>query len=265
MFKPKAVLLFCLFILIGSFLFETQPYAESRQATNPVQKKFQISFGGGWGLYSMREINKHYIDELAELGGTFVDHIDNGPNVFVEVGYFVSPKVSANLGVTYLRGTISNMENLIITGYDYRGEIVDTLLVEESLTTTLVAPELKIKYHFSIEKIDLYLSGGTAWCFGKCVLKSTLKQPEESVSGESPFTAQGIGFLVSTGASYSLNKTISLGVEVGYRYFATGDLKDKEDKNAEPQKVGTYAMEILRKVNLDFSGPFLLGGLSIGL
>jgi opacity protein-like surface antigen len=265
MVRFKVILYACLFVLIVSFLFDTGSYAQSREPTDPSTKRFEISFGGGWGLYRMTNINKHYIDELARFGGIFDGHIDNGPNLSVGVGYFISPKVSINLGVTYLRGAISNTEDFIVTGYDYQGGFADTLLVEGSLTTTLVAPELEIKYHFPIEKMDLFFGGGTAWCFGRCVLESTVKSQEGSTLGESPYTAQGIGFLASTGASYNLNKTISFGAEIGYRYFATGDLKEPEDKSGEEQKVGTYASEILHKTNLDFSGPFILGSLSIRL
>jgi len=262
MFRPKVILHTVLFILIGSFLYSAQSDAQSKEVINPPQKKFEISFGGGWGLYNMRDINKHYIDELAELGGISCGHINNGPNIFGEVGYFVSPNVSASLGITYLNGASGKGENMFIA-YGYENQPADTFLEEGSLTTTLVAPELKVKYHFPFEKTDLFLSGGVAWCFGKCVLKSTLKAQGESVSGKSLFTAQGIGSLASTGAWYNLNKTISLGAEVGFRYFVTGDLKDK-DKDGE-RKVGTTGSFTGYKTNLDFSGPFILGGLRLKL
>jgi long-subunit fatty acid transport protein len=260
MFRPKVILQTGLFILIGSFLCSAQSGAQSRELANPPQKRFEISFGGGWGLYRMTRFNNR-MDEVAgyvELigGHVDIDHIDNGSTIFGEVGYFVSPKVSVNLGVTYLRGAGSYKENFIWTVDGYGdNSAVDTSLEEGSLTTTLVAPELKVKYHFPFEKTDLFLSGGVAWCFGKYVPKST--------SGNLHLTAQGLGFLASTGAWYNLNETISLGAEIGYRHFVTGDLKDK-DKDGE-RKVGTMGSFTGYKTNLDFSGPFILGSLSIGL
>ena len=258
MFRPKVILQTVLFILIGSFLYSVQSDAQSKGVINPPQKRFEISFGGGWGLYRMTSINKHYIDEV----GIFDGHIDNGLNIFGEVGYFVSPNVSANIEVTYLHGANGKKENMFIAN-GYENQPADTFLEEGSLTTTLVAPELKIKYHFSIEKTDLFLSGGVAWCFGKCVLKSTIKTREQSSSGNSPFTAQGVGFLASTGGWYNLNETISLGAEIGYRHFATGDLKERD--NNPDRKVGTAMSLTNYKVNLDFSGPFILGGLRLKL
>lgn len=260
MFRNKVILQISLFTLIAIFLFEAQLYAEGRELTNPAKKRFEISFGGGWGFYSMTKFNNR-MDEVAGyvevIGGHVdIDHIDNGPTIFGEVGYFVSPNVSVNVRVTYLRGAGSSKANYTMTVFDYRDMAsIDTFLEEGSVTTTLVAPELKVKYHFPFEKTDLFLGGGVAWCFGKCVLKST--------SGKSLFIAQGIGFLASTGAWYNLNKTISLGAEVGFRYFVTGDLKDK-DKDGE-RKVPTMGSFTGYKTNLDFSGPFILGGLRLKL
>jgi hypothetical protein len=269
MFRPKAILQACLLILIGSFLFDAHSYGQSGEVLNSPQKRFEISFGGGWGLYSMTKLD-NYIDEVARSiemfgGHTDIGHINDGPNVFGEVGYFVSPKVSASLGITYLHGGIRYKDTVILTSYSYFGIEVDTFFDEGTLTTTSIAPGLKIKYHFFIEKIDFSFTGGAAWCFGKYVRESTVKSQYDSSSWKSPLTAQGMGFLASTGASYHLNKTFSIGAEIGYRYFPTGDLKEKEGKSGEEQKVGTYASETLRKSNLDFSGPFILGSLSIRL
>jgi hypothetical protein len=260
MFRAKVILQTGLLILIGSLFCSTLSFAQSKEVLNPPQKRFEISFGGGWGLYRMPRFNDS-MDEVAGYvetngGRVDIDHIDNGPTIFGEVGYFVSPNVSVNIGVTYLRGAGSYKANYTMTVFDYRDMAsVDTFLEEVSLTTALVAPELKVKYHFPFEKTDLFLSGGVAWCFGKYVLKST--------SGKSLFTAQGIGFLSSTGAWYNLNETISLGAEFGFRYFVTGDLKDK-DKDGE-RKVGTTGSFTGYKTNLDFSGPFILGGLRLKL
>jgi hypothetical protein len=262
MFRHKAILQACLFILIGGFLLGAESYAQSREVTNPPQKRFEISLGGGWALYRMTEFNNR-MDEVVgyvEMIGGHMDlgHIDNGLNAFGEVGYFVLPNVSVNLGVTYLRGAGSYRANYTMTMYDYReNAAVDTFLEEGSLTATLVAPELKIKYHLLAGRTDLFLGGGGAWCFGKCEGKSTFQERGAwniDTSYESPtITAQGIGFLTSVGGSYNLNKIVSLGIEIGYRHFATGDEEEK-DKHMH-----------LGSKELDFSGPFILGGLRLKL
>jgi len=260
MFRHKAILQACLFILIGGFLFDAESYAQSRELANPPQKRFEISFGGGWGLYSMKNINRHYIDDFAKEFDIFNDHIDNGPNLFGEIGYFVSPKVSVSFGINYLWGGMDHKSYQVRT--DEQGNVLDSSLAytKTSLTTTLVAPELKIRYYFPIKKMDLFVSGGTTWCFGKSALKAKFNLPEGFVLEEYRFAAQGVGFMASTGVSYNLNKTISFDTEIGYRVFGTDDLKDKNDKIWIVDATGRPY-----KMNLDFSGPFVLGRLSIRL
>ena len=258
MFRPKAVLLACLFILIVYFLFDVQSYAQTTEGTNPAQNKFQISLGGGWGLYSMGDINKHYIDEFAKEVDIFDDHIDNGATLFGEVGYFASPYYSVNLGVSYLHTGITGKTTGLIT--DEQGNVVGSYPTKHSLSAFLVAPELKIKYHFPNEKLDWFLSGGTAWCFGKSVLKVESNLPQGIFLEKYRFTAQGLGFLASIGLLYNLNKTVSFGTEIGDRLFVTGDLKDKNGKVWVVDATGKP-----HKMNLNFSGPFILGSLSIRL
>jgi hypothetical protein len=268
MFRPKVILQTVLFILIGSFFYSTQSDAQSKEVINPPQKRFEIGFGGGWGLYRMTNINKHYIDEFAKGIGIFDHHIDNGPTLFGEVGYFVSPNVSTNFRVTYVGGRGDQKGNINIIIMNEQGNVIDTALMktETSMIATLVAPELKIKYHFPLEKLDLFLGGGMTWCFGKLTLKSSGSGAEGEewqlppYSNEYKFTAQGLGLLGSTGVSYNLNKTISFGTEMGYRLFATSGLKDKNGKVWIVDATGRpYRM------NLDFSGPFILGGLRLKL
>lgn len=272
LFRAKVILQTGLLILIGSLLYSTPSFAQSKEVLNPPQKRFEIGFGGGWALYRMTSINKHYIDEFAKEFGVFDYHIDNGPNLFGEVGYFVSTKVSIDLGVTYLQGDISKKGNVIIRT-DEQGNVIDTFLGKAWLSTALVAPELKIKYHFPKERLDLFISGGVAWCFGKSVLKADINSPEGLFLEDYRFTAKGLGFVVSTGVSYNLNKTISFDTEIGYRVFGTGELKDKNGKvwvvgdlMDENGKVGVAGWpKTSHRMDLDFSGPFILGGLRLKL
>jgi hypothetical protein len=220
MLRLKTILKIYLLILIGGFWFAAPLHAQNMEGINFPQKRFEISFGGGWGLYRMTNINKYYIDEI----GIFDDHLDNGPNLFGEIGYFVSPKVSANFGVLYASGNSGQKGNINVIITNEQGNVIDTALrkTETSMIATLIAPELKIKYHFPLEKLDLFVGGGMAWCFGKLTLKSSGSGAEGEgwqllpYSNEYKFTAQGLGLLASTGVSYNLNKTISLGTEMGY-------------------------------------------------
>jgi hypothetical protein len=199
------------------------------------QKKFYMNFGNGWGLYRMTDINRYHIAE-----------IDNGFNSFGEVGYFVVPKISVTIGLSYLHG--SGKGKFEVEFYDAYGSLVEIDHVKIERRAILFAPEIRFKYHFVETKMNAFVGGGIGWGFGEAkgsgewddgfVYKATAK-------------ANGIGFLASTGWSYNLNTTSSLGIEMGYRHYEIG-------KQKESNIYGGGA-------NLDFSGAFMLATLSIRL
>jgi|GEM_PF-2753864 len=263
MFKTNAALLVCVLVFLGSRLPETEAYAQTGQAMNGAQKRFEISVGGGWGLYRMTNINKHYIDAFAKGLGFFDDHIDNGPTLFGEVGYFLSPNISVDVGVIRLHGEVERQD--LSYRCDEYGNVIGASRWERSLTTSMMAPQLKVRYHLPMEKVYLFVGGGMAWCFGKATLRSTLAREWGEVdrlpySDKWRYTARGLGILASAGASYSVTEAFFLGAEIGYRYLTTGDLKEK---GGDVWKVGSA--ETAHRMDLDFSGPFILGRLSLRL
>jgi hypothetical protein len=263
MFKPKAALLVSVLVFIGTLLPETEAHAEPGQATTAPQKRFEISFGGGWGLYRMTEINKHYLDDFARGLGFFDDHIDNGLTIFGEVGYFLSPKVSVDVGLMHLQGE-TEKEDLSYRNDEY-GNVIAVYRWERSLKTRMMAPQFKVRYHLSTEKVDLFVGGGIAWCFGRATLGS-IHWPEWGEVEPLPpsehwrFTARGLGLLASAGASLVPTGASSLGAEIGYRYLTTGDLKDKDGNAWKAGSAGTA-----HRMDLDFSGLFILGRFSLRL
>ena len=263
MFKPKAVSLVYVLVFIGSLLSETEAYAEPGQATNTLQKRFEISFGGGWGLYRMTEINKHYIDNFAKRLGFLDDRIDNGLTIFGGVGYFLSPTVSIDVGLMHLQGETAK-EDPSYRNDEY-GNVIAVYRWERYLKTRMMAPQLRVRYHLSEQKVGLFVGGGIAWCFGKATLASTQWPEWGEVEPLPPsehwrFTARGLGLLAFAGASMVLTGGCSLGAEIGYRYLTTGDLKDK-DGNAWKVGLGDTA----HTINLDFSGLYILGRFSLRL
>lgn len=263
MFKPKAVSLVYVLIFIGGLLSETEAYAEPGQATNTLQKRFEISFGGGWGLYRMTEINKHYIDDFAKGLGFFDDHIDNGLTIFGEVGYFLSPTVSVDVGLMHLQGEIEKEEPSYRN--DEYGNVIGVCRWERSLKTRMMAPQLRVRYHLSEQKVDLFVGGGIAWCFGKASLASAYWPEWGEVEPLPPsehwrFTARGLGLLAFVGASMVPTGRSSLGGEIGYRYLTTGDLKDKD---GNVWKVGSG--DTAHRMDLNFSGLYILGRFSLRL
>jgi hypothetical protein len=148
---------------------------------------------------------------------------------------------------------------------DVYGNVVGIYKWERSLKTRMIAPQLRVRYHLGEPEFDLFLGGGLALCFGKASLVSTYWAEWGEVeplplSDRWRFTGRGLGVVASTGASSSLTEVFSLGVEIGYRYLTTGDLKDKDGYAWEAGSAGAA-----HKMNLDFSGPFVLGRFSLRL
>ena len=262
-FPPKTALLLSVLVLTGTLLSATGTHAENGQPPSIPQKKFEITLAGGWGLYRMSKINEHYIDDFARGLGFFDEHIDNGGTIFGEVGYFLSPRVSVDFGLMHLQGEIEKSDLQYRT--DVYGNVIGIYKWGKSLKATMMAPQLRVRYHFGKQKFDLFLGAGLALCFGKASLAS-IYWPEAGEVEPLPtserwrFTGRGLGVVTSAGSSSSLTETFSLGLEIGYRYLTTGDLKDKNGKVWEAGSAGNA-----HRMNLDFSGPFVLGRFSLRL
>ena len=112
----------------------------------------------------------------------------------------------------------------------------------------------------AIKDISFSLTGGMALCLGESVLKGNSSDAlGEYTIEEYIFTAQGVGFSGSTCGSYDLNETISIGAEIGYRYFTTGYLRDKD---GIVWQVESPDPDMPHKMDLDFNGPFIAVNLS---
>lgn len=259
MFSPKRKLSMWLFVLVCSLLFSGQLSAQIEQFPTSVGEKIRISIAPGWGLYSMNDLNKHYLDRFAKPTGIFEDNINGGPNIYGEVSYFVTPNISASFGINYLRG---QLEKKSWEDIDVVGQGTFPARWERSLTTTALAPQVMVKYHFPLGDLDLFSGAGIAWCWGKAVLKSDQRIPDLSTSfkTEDRFTAQGAGLLGCVGMSHDLSDRYAIGTEIGYRHFVTGDLETEGGDPWVVEYTGTS-----HKMKLDFSGAFLLLTLSLKL
>jgi len=249
-----------LFLLVCGLMFSSVLHAQSWESETPPGDRLRISLATGWGLYGMDNINKHYIDGFAKEADILEDNIDGGPSIYGEVSYFLTPRISTGFGVLYLRGFSEkkSWENVLVfpEGETYAARW------ERSLATTAVAPQVTVRYHFPLGDLDLFSGVGIAWCWGKSVLKSDERIPDLEISEsiEYRYTAQGLGLLGSVGMSHDLTERWAIGTEIGYRHFVTGDLEDPSDNPWAVEYDGRG-----HKMNLDFSGAFVLVSLSMRL
>lgn len=249
-----------LFLLICGLVFGAPLNAQSWESGAPFGDRLRIGLATGWGLYSMDDVNKHYIDGFAKEMGILDDNIDGGPSIYGEVSYFFTPRISTDFGVLYLRGCSQkkSWESVLV----FPGGGTYATRWERALTTTALAPQMMVKYHFPLRDLDLFSGVGIAWCWGKSILKSDERIPDlgTSVSSEYRYTAQGLGLLGSIGMSHDLTDRFAIGTEIGYRHFVTGNLEDPSGNPWEVEYGGGG-----HKMDLDFSGAFMLVSLSMRL
>jgi opacity protein-like surface antigen len=228
-------------------LFSTGSYASAGVLNNKVS----INAGGGWSRFSMSQFNDDYIDVYLSSEGYLDDHIDNGPHLMAEVEYLFAGRISASLGLSYLSAKVE-------TDYDYWIRELDGLIgpydATTQLKTTLVAPEVKLRYRVPLRFGDAYLGGGAAWCFGK----ATIRGDSDFGSSEYKMTGDGLGFQGLAGISFDLNRWFSLGAEFGYRHYVTepASLKlELEGTDDGEDKVGV-AVEMWPALELGFNGLY---------
>lgn len=165
-------------------------------------------------------------------------NIDQGFSLSADATYLMARSISAGLGIVYLRGYSSQ------------------------IATTLVAREFKLVYHIPRNGGDWFFRAGLAWCTGSAVHREYGKRRD--YDSPSPtrdrFAGQGTGFSIAAGASENLNPTFSFEYQLGYMHFLTGELKNEYGEVWSPSQF--YAPD---RANLDFSGPFILAGFSVGL
>jgi len=255
-----AVLVLGLFTCTQVGAQEGQSYEFSETSSGALGGRLRLSLAPGWGLYRMDDVNKQYIDRFAKEAGIFEDNIDGGPNGYGEIAYFVTPSVSASFGINYLRGQIEqkSWESIVVPG-----EGTFPMRWERSLTTSAIVPQIGAKYHIALkEDLDLFAGGGVAFCWGKISIESKSRIPAIGTSEETneKFSAYGTGVLGSVGLSHDLSDTYSIGTEIGYRHFVTADLESEGGSPWLVEYGGTS-----HKINLDFSGLFMLVSLSIRL
>jgi hypothetical protein len=259
MFKSRKSVSASLLLVVFGLVFSAPLSAQGWESESFTGEKLRFSVGAGWGLYSMDDLNKHYIDNFAKQAGILEDNIEGGPSFFGEVSYFLTPSVSTSFGLAYLRGFVEKNSWETVLVFPGGGRYATRW--ERSLATTALAPQVTVKYHFPLGDLDLFSGVGICGFWGKSVLKSDARIPDLGVSetSENRFTAQGVGWLGSVGMSHDLTDRSAIGTEIGYRHLVTGDLEDPLGNPWVVEYDGTH------KINLDFSGAFVLVSLSFKL
>lgn len=222
--------------------------------------RFGFTLGGGWSAYSMGNLNDHYFQDFAIPIGLFDQKLGNGPILSGELNYSLSQTTVLDLGVAYFRTTESYAS---FHSMNYGNGTSGPARVDSDFKTSALAPYLNINYCFPTIFGSISIGGGFLYGFGKGTL--TVKAiglettPPGMELGRTVYEARASGFGGNgeTTAFFRMNRTLTFGLSFGYRYLSTGDLKTDD---GDPWVVTFTGIE--NTMNLDFSGPYIMGVIS---
>jgi hypothetical protein len=193
-----------------------------------------VRLSAGYAWFSPGELNRTL---------TLVGHpeINGGITAHAEIGYFLTPQLSLNIGAGYLHG--SSAGSLAVTG-----PTGPTILgwADETYSTTDIPIDLGIRYHF-LASGEFDLAAGASGEIHLTSVKYRLESTSDSPGWDESRSKTGIGLRLSLASEYALTHSLSVTVDVGYR------LADIKDINGEPGFLPA-------RLGLDLSRPYAMAG-----
>jgi len=181
-------------------------------------------------------------DEFANI------RIEGGIEYCGELTFDFSRNFSVGAGLIYSSGNKRVFEDLQTFLDDYNQRGTQMLLYEASLS----APYLKLQYRSVLDVLDY--SFGVNLYYGFATLdgqiRSATQYPPAPALEPIKFNSKSLGYSLSLGFSYSVSKGIAINNAIGYRSLVVDNLKDSDGNQ-------------LLDLDLDFSGIFVRGGISI--
>lgn len=214
-----------------------------------IKEKIHFNFGAGWSGYDMKRgaIERGYYGDFQFDEFTNI-RIEGGREYCGELIFDYSRNFSVGAGLIYSDGNRRIFENMQTFLDDYNRRLPQTLLYEASLS----APYMKLQYRSILDVIDYSI--GLNLYYGFASLNGQIRDYDSYPPGlgfESiHFKSKGMGYSLSLGFSYSVAKGFALNNTIGYRSLIVDNLKDSDGNP-------------LLNLDLDFSGMFIRGGISI--
>jgi hypothetical protein len=233
-------------------------------------EKLSFEFGYGVNNYEMGKLNRYFIDSFASKTNPplLEKKIEKGQTYSLAINYRPSPYFNIGLlaAYQYSRQT-SSME---LNETDNYGNVVDKYNINYALKTEGLSVGLSstlflnslFKFQEKKSKLlsNLKLGVGLNGGVGFSTVISDVQSPTYPMSSAYYFFTstdfQGKAFVDVGYYFLKSNLFSSVGVKLGYQYFATKTVQDRFNKDWIVN--GEYAM------NLDFSGVFLGAYIMIG-
>jgi hypothetical protein len=232
-------------LILSVILFNASAIAGSLA----FKEKIHFNAGIGYGNYDMKRgaVERSYygglqFDEFANI------RIEGGREYCGELIFDYSRNFSVGAGLIYSSGNRQIFEHLQTFLDDYNRILPQMLLYKTSLS----APYLKLQYRSVLDVLDYSIGFNLYYGFASLdgQIRSVSSYPPMSALGPIYFNSKGMGYSLSLGFSYSVSKGFAINNAIGYRSLVVDDLKDSDGNP-------------LLNLDLDFSGIFIRGGLSI--
>ena len=219
------------FVIISSYF--TTVFAGDRMS---------LTIGGGYGGFDTEiKSNSYHVPQPELPPPDDVDYAGkNGYNLWADVLFPVDDNLGLGIGVHYLFSGSGNFDDIFSERYDLTGTDDNNYKAD----INFLMPYLVAQYKWSFMGIGLYSKLHLGYGFGKLKTKNPLFR---EVTRES----NGFGIIPSVGTPFRINRIMDLNLEAGYRYIRTGAV------------LGDYYSYTRNR--LDFSGPFVQGGISFNL
>ena len=229
--------------------------AQISYSNNPPEPRYSITIGGGWGNYDMKRISGSYYSSAQyswPFDATSYRRISGGPGAFIEGGYRFWRKASVNIGALHLKGA----NNDIYETQQFLDDYNSREPINHEFRAWLISPYVELKYAYTIKPLDLFAGLGLSYLFAGAMYSHVIDDypdPPEFLAGERrDFRSRGVGYLLGAGISYKVSRSIYVSSKMGYRLLQTGDLEDKNGR-------------VWKDMNLDFSGTYLMAGVTLRL
>jgi len=210
--------------------------------------RLEISIGGQRYYYLSNDL-KEYINHIYRTA------IDNGNEFAGRVAYNFTPRNSMVAGLGFY---FKSLRGERIEIYHHQnGNITSSKLGDYDIDIKMVNISLAYRFRQPVKYVAFNITIGQTLCYSQVDHLYYDDTIYHLFSLDNRFNTLGAGFYSSIGIDHPIGKSVSLGLEGGYRYLRTGDLGGGTYKDS-------WRFDGMRDKEIDFSGPFFAAHLSVG-
>jgi hypothetical protein len=230
-----------------------------------IKSRFNISLGGGYGYFNMRNLNDKYVFTpifgMPDDGIRVSFNIPDGYMILGELTMKVRKSFYLGMGLNYLRGNDS--ENIVSTFMDdYRSRKRG---YECYFSASALIMYINGRYYLPVSWDNFYIGMNIGKCFGRVDIswRSITACYGRKSTTDGYFGAEGLALYWLIGKSFHVNAGLFsyLDLVIGYRYIKTDNMRYSLQNDRAYQE--NFTMRALSNYYLDFSGIYFAAGVTL--